>query len=75
MLDGRGWTYRVVDTVNAALEHVPGSLGAAARRMADAGVNIETMFASGMEGNRVKFVFGVSDAGAARAALGDAAVD
>jgi hypothetical protein len=43
--------------------------------LSDAGVNIETAFVSGMEGDKVVFVFGVSDAGAARAALGDAAVD
>jgi len=74
VLDARGWTYREVDTVVAALEDRPGSLGAVARRMADAGVNLETVFVTGMRGDKVTFAFGVSDAAAARAALGDAAV-
>lgn len=74
VLEAGGWPYRQVEAVQAALEHRPGSLGEAARLMADAGVNIETTFATGMEGNKLVFVFGVSDAGAARAALGDAAV-
>jgi len=73
-LEANGWSYREVDTVVAALEHRPGTLGAAARRMAAAGVNIETMFATGMEGDKVRIAFGVSDAAAARTALGDLAV-
>jgi len=72
-LEANGWSYREVDTVVAALEHRPGTLGAAARRMADAGVNVETMFAIGMDGGRVQFAFGVSDAAAARMALGEMA--
>jgi len=74
VLDAHGWTYREVDIVVATVEHRPGSLGAAARRMADAGVNLETAFVTGMEGDKVTIAFGVSDAAAARAALGDAAV-
>lgn len=75
VLEAHGWSYREVDVVVAALEHRPGTLGAAARRMADAGVNLETMFATGMQGDKVMLAFGVSDAAAARAALGDAAVE
>jgi hypothetical protein len=74
VLEAGGWTYRQVEAVQAALEHRPGSLGDAARRMADAGVNLETVFVTGMEGDKVVIAFGVSDAPAARAALGDAAV-
>jgi hypothetical protein len=74
VLDAHGWSYREVETVVAALEHRPGTLGAAARRMADAGVNLDTMFATGMEGDKVLIAFGVSDPAAARAALGDVAV-
>lgn len=73
VLEAHGWTFRQVEVVVAALEHRPGSLGAAARRMADAGVNLETMFATGMDGGKVQIAFGVSDAGVARRALGDLA--
>jgi len=74
VLEARGWSYREVEVVVAAIEDRPGSLGATARRMADAGVNLETVFVTGMRGDKVTFAFGVSDAAAARAALGDAAV-
>ena len=74
VLQAHGWSFREVETVVASLEHRPGTLGAAARRMADAGVNLDTMFATGMDGDRVLIAFGVSDAGAARAALGELAV-
>ncbi len=73
ILDAHGWDYREVELVIAALEHRPGTLGAAARRMADAGVNLDTMFATGMDGGKVLIAFGVSDPVAARAALGDLA--
>jgi hypothetical protein len=67
------WTYREVPLVTASLEHRPGSLGEAARRIADAGINVETMFPTGMDGDRVQIAFGVSDPDAARGALGELA--
>ena len=73
ILQAHGWTSREVGVVQAAIEDRPGGLAAAARRLADAGVNVETMFATGTEGERVIFAFGVSDPAAARAALGDLA--
>ena len=73
VLQTHGWSFREVETVVASLEHRPGSLGEAARRMADAGVNVETMFATGMDGDRVQVAFGVSDSAAAKAALEDLA--
>lgn len=73
VLDAHGWIYREAALVVAALEHRPGTLAAAARRIADAGVNVETMFAAGMDGEKVLVAFGVSDTAAARAALGELA--
>lgn len=73
VLDAHGWIYREVGLVVATLEHRPGTLAAAARRIADAGVNVETMFAVGMDGPKVMVAFGVSDVSAARSALGDLA--
>jgi hypothetical protein len=45
-------------------------LGAAARRLADAGINIETMFVTGMDGDKVSVAFGVDNPEAAQRVLG-----
>ena len=45
-------------------------LADAARRLADAGVNIEAIFPTGMEGNRITVAFGVDNIEAAKQALG-----
>jgi hypothetical protein len=69
-LGEKGWVYREVPIVRASLEHRPGALAAAARRLADAGVNIETVFVSGMDGDKVEVAFGVDTPEAAQRALG-----
>jgi hypothetical protein len=69
-LGEKGWVYREVPMVRASLEHRPGALAAAARRLADAGVNIETVFVSGMDGDKVEVAFGVDTPEAAQRALG-----
>lgn len=71
VLDARGTTYRELDLAAAGLEDRPGSLGDAARRLANAGVNIEAILPTGMQGNRVTVAFAVEDAAKAREALGD----
>jgi hypothetical protein len=68
-LGDKGWVYREVPIVHASLEHRPGTLAAAARRLADAGVNIETAFVSGMDGDKVEVSFGVDNPEAAQRAL------
>jgi len=73
VLDDKGIAHRDVEIVSAGLEDRPGSLGDAARRLADAGVNVELLMPTGMQGNRITVAFGVSDPDAARAALGDLA--
>src|SRR5213594_2777907 len=70
VLGDRGWVFREVPVVTASLEDVPGTLASAARRLGDAGVNIETMFPSGMDGSKVRMAFGVDNADAASRALG-----
>jgi hypothetical protein len=69
-LGEKGWVYREVPMVQAKLDHRPGTLAAAARRLADAGVNIETVFVSGMDGDKVEVAFGVDTPEAAQRALG-----
>jgi hypothetical protein len=73
VLDARDADYRECDLVAASLEDRPGSLGGAARRLADAQVNVEAIIPTGMTGNRVTVAFAVDDGGRAREALGELA--
>lgn len=70
-LDTAGIGYRQVEMVSVGLEDRAGTLAEAARRLADAGVNVELVMATGRSGNRVDVGFGVDDAATARAVLGD----
>jgi hypothetical protein len=70
VLGERGWVFREVPVVTASVEDKPGTLAAAARRLADAGVNIETMFPAGTDGSKVLIAFGVDNAEAAARAIG-----
>jgi hypothetical protein len=72
-LDGAGIIYRELDLVAASLEDKPGTLADAARRLADAGVNIELLLDTGRSGNRIDMAIGVDNVAAARQALGDLA--
>ena len=62
--------FREVALASAALEDKPGTLADAARRLADAGVNIEAIFPTGMEGGKITVAFGVDNVEAAKTALG-----
>jgi hypothetical protein len=73
LLDERGIAYRDVEVVSAGLDDRPGSLGAAARLLADRGINVELVMPIGMQANRITVAFGVDDPGGAREALGDLA--
>jgi hypothetical protein len=69
-LQGIDCKFREVALASAALEDKPGVLADAARRLADAGVNIEAIFPTGMDGNRITVAFGVDNIDAAKQALG-----
>lgn len=70
-LQGIGANFREADVVSAWLEDKPGTLAGAARRLGDAGVNIEALLPIGMQGGKVGILIGVDKADAAKAALGD----
>jgi hypothetical protein len=70
-LQGKGVKSREVEAIVAWLEDRPGTLANAARLLASAGVNIEALIPVGMEGGKVGVLFGVDNAGAAKAALGE----
>lgn len=73
VLEEREVGYRDVEIVSANLDDRPGTLGAAARRMADRGVNVEVIMPTGVTGGRVTVAFGVDDPAGAREALGELA--
>jgi hypothetical protein len=73
LLSSRGIDHREIELVAAAIEDRPGTLADAARRLASAGVNIELLLPTGMEGNRVTVAFGVDNVEAAKSALGELA--
>jgi hypothetical protein len=72
-LEGASITFREVELVSISLADRPGTLADAARRLADAGVNIELVMATGRGADRTDVIFGIADAAAARTALGDLA--
>ena len=69
-LEGAGARFREVALASAALEDKPGVLAEAARSLANAGVNIEAIFPTGMEGGKITIAFGVDNVEAAKSALG-----
>ena len=54
---GTGATVQILDVVETALRHAPGSLAKATRRLADAGINIEALMPTGMSGDDVMVAF------------------
>jgi hypothetical protein len=72
-LQGIGASFRESDVVTVWLEDRPGTMADAARRLGDAGVNIEAVVPVGMRDGKVGVLLGVGDSAAARAALGDLA--
>jgi hypothetical protein len=72
-LNEAGIAFREVETVTAKLEDKPGTVADAARRLSDAGVNIELLVPTGMSGQEVTVAFGVDKVEQARTALGELA--
>ena len=70
-LQDGGFTSHEIEVVPAALVNKPGSLAAAARKLAAAGVNIEAALPTGMSGSNVVVEFATSDPARARSALGE----
>jgi hypothetical protein len=70
-LSGAGLTFREIEAVPASLADQPGSLANAARRIADAGVNIEAVIPTGMSGDKVVVAFICDKPDAARGALAE----
>lgn len=70
-LDDAGIGFKEISTVTATLDDKPGTVADAARRLGDAGVNIDLVAPMGMDGSKVTVVFGVDNVEQARTALGE----
>ena len=70
-LAGAGRTSREVELVVASLAQKPGTLAAVARRLADAGVNIEAALPTGMDGGNISIAFATDNPAKARQAIGE----
>lgn len=64
-----GCQFDEMEVAEATMRHEPGTLGRAARRLADAGINIEAIVPLGMTGGDVTVAFITSDATRARDTL------
>jgi hypothetical protein len=60
------------ELVVATLADRPGSLAEAARRLANAGINVEAAMPTGMSGSDIHVAFATDDPAKARSALGEA---
>jgi hypothetical protein len=67
-------SFKELQATEVSLAHTPGSLGKAARRLADAGVNIEAILPTGMAGSNVSVAFVTNNPTKAREILATAAV-
>ncbi|HEX9551165.1 MAG TPA: hypothetical protein VF971_08725 [Candidatus Limnocylindrales bacterium] len=72
-LGDAGCRSREVELVVASLANQPGSLAMVARKLADAGVNVEAALPIGMEGGNVSVAFATDNPTAAREAIGEKA--
>ena len=69
-LGDAGYAAREIEVVSVALEHRPGTLAAAARKLADAGINVEAAMPVGMDGGRVVVAFATDQPTKAKSVLG-----
>jgi hypothetical protein len=70
LTDG-GWKFRAIELVETSLANKPGALAEAARRLANAGINIEAAFPTSMTGSTVHIVFATNDPTKAKQVLRD----
>lgn len=73
VLRSTGIKVREIGLVSISLEHKAGTLGQVARKLADAGVNIELLLGTGMSGSNVTVALGVDNVEAAQRAIGQGA--
>jgi hypothetical protein len=62
--------FREVEVMPISVSDEPGSLAKIAKKLADAGVNVEVLLPTGMSGNKMTLALGVDKIDAARKAIG-----
>jgi hypothetical protein len=67
-------TFKEMEATEVSLRHEPGSLAKAARRLADARVNVEAIFPTGMQGQDVTVAFVTDQPAKAKEALAEVAL-
>ena len=72
LADGK-FTVREIEVVPHAVEDRAGAFAEVARKLADAGVNLEAVLPTGMSGGKVSIAFATTQAAKAREALGSLA--
>ena len=65
-----GYKFREVEVMPISVSEEPGSLAKIAKKLADAGVNVEVILPTGMSGNKMTLALGVDKIDAARKAIG-----
>ena len=70
-LASTGRIVRETELVTVGLENRPGSLAEIAKKLADAGINVEAALPTGMSGNTVQVAFATGDPAKTRELLGD----
>ena len=65
-----GYKFREVEVMPISVSDEPGSLAKIAKKLADAGVNVEVILPTGMSGNKMTLALGVDKIDAARKAIG-----
>jgi hypothetical protein len=65
-----GYKFREVEVMPISVSDEPGSLAKIAKKLADAGVNVELLLPTGMSGNKMTLALGVDKIDAARKAIG-----
>jgi hypothetical protein len=67
-----GFGLRETELITASLDNKPGSLAAAAKKLSDAGINIEAAVPTGMAGGNVSISFATDNPAKARELVGAA---
>ena len=74
VLQEKKLSFKELEATETSMGHVPGTLAQAARRLAEAGVNIEAIFPTGMTGNDVSVAFVTDNPTKAKEALSVAGI-
>jgi hypothetical protein len=72
VLKDKGLPFKELEVTETHLRDEPGTLAKATRRLADAGVNIEAVYPTGMSGREITVAFVTDNPTKAREALGTA---